>query len=97
MPKYPKACHNRQFHEKWSYGHSDLSFINLRRNGLSDLAKTFESFLKEEHGIKSPTVTNLCTDCLNRCLMERVFKKYLDRSNARVIQTKVTYVSTSKK
>ena len=58
MPRYPKACHNRHFHEKWSSGQSDLSLINLRRNGLSDLAKTFESFLKGEHGIRSPTVTS---------------------------------------
>ena len=96
MPRYPKACHNRHFHENWSSEQSDLSFINLRRNGLSDLAKTFESFLKGEHGIKSPTVTNICTDCLNQCFNEQIFKKYLDRSNAKVIETKVTYVCTNK-
>ena len=95
MPKYPTACHNRHFHEKWSSGQSDLSFINLRRNGLSDLAQTFESFLKGEHGIKSLTVTNICADCLSQCLDERAFKKYLDRRSARVIKTKVTYVCST--
>ena len=89
MPKYPRACNNRHFHEKWGSGESDLVYINLRRSGLSELAKTFESFLKGEHGVKSATVTNICTDCLQQCLNKRAFTKYLDASNARVIETKV--------
>ncbi len=65
MPKYPRACNNRHFHEKWGSGESDLVYINLRRSGLSELAKTFESFLKVKHRIMSPTVTNICTDSNN--------------------------------
>ena len=89
MLKYPRACNNRHFHEKWGCGESDLVFINLRRSGLSELAKTFERFLKGESIVKSPTVKNICTDCLQKCLQQRTFTKYLDTSNTKVIESKV--------
>lgn len=94
MPKYPRACNNRQFHEKWGSG-ENVNGINLRRNGLSDLANTFEKFLKEEHGIKSPAVTNVCSDCLQKCLQMRVFTKYLATNTAKTIETKVKNISKS--
>ena len=93
MPKYSKACNNRHFHEKWGCTEDNLKVIYLWRNGLYDLANTFENFLKLEHGIKSPSVTSICTDCLKKCLQKRVFTKYLTTSSARAIENKVRNIT----
>ena len=89
MPKYPRACNNRHFHDKWGCGGSDLTLVKLRRVGLSELAKAFERFLRGESIVKSPSVTNICTECLQKCLKKRVFSKYLDTTTTRVIKSKV--------
>ena len=74
MPKYPRACDG-----------SDLTLVKLRRVGLSELAKEFERFLKGESIVKSPSVKNICTECLQKCLKKRVFSKYQDTTTTTVI------------
>ena len=78
MPKYSKACHNRHFHEKWGSDPVEVYIVNLRRCGLSELAKTFVNFLKQELDIKSPTLTHVCSNCLLRSLQKRIFITVLD-------------------
>ena len=90
MPKYSKACHNRHFHEKWGSDSVEVYIVNLRRSGLSELAKTFVNFLKQELDIKSPTVTHVCSNCLLRCLQKRIFTRYLTTGNNKMIENKVS-------
>ena len=89
MPKYLKACHNRHFHEKWGSDAVEVHTVNLRRSGLSELAKTFVKFLKQELDIKSPAVTQVCSNCLQQCLRKRIFTKYLTTHNSKIIESKV--------
>jgi hypothetical protein len=56
----------RHFHETWSEGEESLQVVNIRKNGLSELANIFQHFLREELGLKSPTVTKVCIDCLQQ-------------------------------
>ena len=97
MPKFLKACNNRHFHEKWSKSEDSMQVINLRKNyGLSELANIFQTFLKEEVGLKAPVVTNVCIDCLEQCLQRRVFTKYLSASNNKAIEHKVRDFETNR-
>ena len=89
MPKYSKACHNRHFHEKWGSDAVEVYIVNLCRSGLSELAKTFVNFLKQELDIKSPTVTHVCSNCFLRCLQKRIFTPYLTTGNTKMIENKV--------
>ncbi len=89
MPKYSKTCHNRHFHEKWGSDAVEVHIINLCRNGLSELANTFVKFLKQELDIKSPAVTQVCSNCIQQCLQKRNFTQYLTTGNTKIIENKV--------
>lgn len=95
MPQFSKVCSNRFLHKKWKT-EKDVQFINLRRNGLSDLANIFEQFLKNENVLKSPSVTNICTGCLKQCLKRRDFTKYLGENDHTTIENKVGTVYFTK-
>ena len=77
MPKYLKTYNNRHFHKQWKSSGGDLQVLNLRKNGLSELANTFVKFFKAELGAKSPAVVTVCTDCLQKCMKKRVFTKHM--------------------
>ena len=89
MPKYLKACRSFHFHEKWGSDVVEVNMVNLCRSGLPELAKMFVKFLKQELDIKSPAVTQVCSNCLQQCLQKQIFTKYLTTHNSKIIESKV--------
>ena len=86
-----KECNNQQIHEQWNITGRDQQIVNLRKKGLTNLAKVFEEFLQNTLPQRSAAlhITNICRSCLQTCYKKRAFTKYLEKKNTDKIQQKV--------